>query len=106
VLLRLSSGEQVDVLRDLTAVDAMAALRDDPVALAAVKERRVANGYAPLTLGGQVTIADGARISSSRSLAMDATTDTVLGATTTLEEQAQTNTVAPHGRQGERLSSR
>lgn len=79
-VLRLSSAEQVDILRDISAVDAMAALAADPARLASVNAQRAALGYAPITLGGNLLIADGATLNSSRSLAMDATTDTVLGA--------------------------
>ncbi|MGH8445608.1 MAG: hypothetical protein ACREVL_10085, partial [Solimonas sp.] len=79
-VLRLSSGEQVDILRDIAAVDAMATLRDNPAVLAAVNAQRATLGLAPIVPGGTLNIADGASLSSSRSLALDATTDTLLGA--------------------------
>lgn len=83
-LLRLSSSEQVDVLRNLGAVDALQALFADPQRLAIVNASRIRYGLAPLTPGGMLTIADGARISSSRSLAMDTTGDISLAGGATL----------------------
>ena len=78
-LLRLSNGVQVDILRDSAAVDAMAALRNDPIKLAAINARRAGFGLAPLVPGGTLTIADGATLKGA-SLALDATIDTVMGA--------------------------
>lgn len=77
-VLRLSSSGQVDILRNLAAIDALSALFADPVQLAAVNASRAANGRAPLTPGGNLIIADGARITSGRSLAMDTTSDITL----------------------------
>ncbi|MCW4460663.1 filamentous hemagglutinin family protein [Sphingomonas sp. BT-65] len=77
-VLRLSSSGQVDILRNLTAVDALSALLADPAQLAIVNASRVASGLAPLTPGGNLIIADGAKLSSSRSLAMDTTGDIAL----------------------------
>src|SRR5262249_2846174 len=83
-LLRLSSAEQVDILRNVAAIDAMAALRGNPSSLAAVNAARVAAGLAPLLINGNLTVSDGARLSSSQSMALDATTDTRVGVTATL----------------------
>lgn len=83
-LLRLSSSEQVDVLRNLGAVDALQALLADPQQLAIINASRVRNGRDPLAPGGQLTIAAGARISSSRALAMDTTSDISLAGGATL----------------------
>ncbi|WP_447725163.1 filamentous haemagglutinin family protein [Sphingomonas koreensis] len=77
-VLRISSSGQVDILRNLVAVDALTALLADPTQLAAVNASRAANGLAPLIAGGNLIIADGARISSSKSLAMDTTGDITL----------------------------
>ncbi|MFC4313824.1 filamentous hemagglutinin family protein [Steroidobacter flavus] len=77
-VLRLSSSEQVDILRNINAVDALAQLLADPVALAAVNAQRVAGGLDPITQRGSLLIEDGARLTSSRSLALDATNDTRL----------------------------
>lgn len=74
-VLRLSSSGQVDILRNLAAVDALSALFADPAQLAVVNASRAANGLAPLVAGGNLVIADGARITSGKSLAMDTTGD-------------------------------
>lgn len=83
-VLRLSSSGQVDILRNLNAVDALSALFADPARLATVNASRAANGLAPLTPGGNLVIADGARLSSSRSLALDATGDISLSSKASL----------------------
>lgn len=77
-VLRLSSSGQVDILRNLGTVDALTALFANPTQLAAVNASRIASGLAPLTPGGNLIIADGAKLSSSRSLAMDTTGDIAL----------------------------
>ncbi|MES2054831.1 MAG: filamentous hemagglutinin family protein [Pseudomonadota bacterium] len=84
-VLRLSNGQQVDILRDSAAVDAMAALLNDPVKLAAVNAQRIALGQAPLNPGGVITIADGATLKSGGSLALDATKDTLIGASSAID---------------------
>jgi filamentous hemagglutinin family protein len=84
-VLRLSSGEQVDILRDANAVADLNALRANPAALAAVNAKRVAAGLAPIAEGGKLNIADGASIVSSRSVALDATNDTTVGGNATLQ---------------------
>jgi|GEM_PF-6823114 len=87
-LLRISSGEQIDILRDTEAVRAFEALRNDPQALAALNDRRVSFGLAPLDPnGGVLTIADGVSIKSGRSVAFDATVDTILSANATVNAQ-------------------
>lgn len=87
-VLRVSSGNQVDVLRDGDAVNAMNALRNDPARLASVNAARASKGLAPIDAsGGLLTIADGASIKSGRSVALDATNDTRLGAGATLQTQ-------------------
>ncbi|MFA6113752.1 MAG: filamentous hemagglutinin family protein [Sphingomonas sp.] len=77
-VLRLSSSEQVDILRNIAAVDDLNALFADPARLATVNAVRVSKGLAPLVQGGNLAISDGASLSSSRSLAMDATHNTSL----------------------------
>lgn len=85
-LLRLSSGEQVDILRNADAVDAMARLRNDPAALASINALRVSKGLAPLDVSkGVLTIDAGATLNSSRSVALDATNDTRLNAAASLQ---------------------
>jgi filamentous hemagglutinin family protein len=107
-LLRLSSGDQVDIIRDGGAVTAMNALRTDPVALAAVNAARAKYGLAPVDVtGGLLTIADGVTLSTSRSLAMDATLNTLLdpGATLNAEQISASSSrisigAVPAGTQG------
>ncbi|WP_129778058.1 filamentous haemagglutinin family protein [Peristeroidobacter soli] len=77
-VLRLSSSEQVDILRNINSVDALAQLIADPVALAAINAQRAAGGLDPITHRGSLLIEEGARLTSSRSLALDATNDTRL----------------------------
>jgi filamentous hemagglutinin family protein len=77
-VLRISSGEQVDILRDGNAVDAMTALLADPAALALANSRRAAMGLAPIAAGGVLTINEGSSITSGRSVALDATDNTYL----------------------------
>lgn len=77
-VLRLSSSEQVDILRNINSVDALAQLIADPVALAAINAQRVAGGLAPISQRGSLIVEDGAHLTSSRSLALDATNDTRL----------------------------
>ncbi|QNQ08560.1 filamentous haemagglutinin family protein [Sphingomonas alpina] len=84
-VLRLSSGAQIDILRDPKAVDEMAALRADPVKLAAVNAKRAQFGLAPLRPSGVLDIADGATLKSSGAIAFDATQDTTLGAGATID---------------------
>ncbi|WP_165186547.1 filamentous haemagglutinin family protein [Caulobacter soli] len=84
-VLRLSSGEQVSVLRNTAAIDAMSALRADPVALAAANAKRVAMGLSPIVPAGNLVIADGAVLRSSRSIVLDATMDTQLSRQATLD---------------------
>jgi filamentous hemagglutinin family protein len=87
-VLRLSSGDQVDILRDTDAVNAANALRNDPAALALVNSQRADRGLAPLDLSqGLLNIADGASLKSGRSVALDATNNTRLGSLVTLETQ-------------------
>ncbi len=77
-VLRLSSGEQADVLRNVAAVDAMERLLADPAALEAANAKRAAAGLAPIARRGNLVVAAGAKLDSSRSLALDATNDTLL----------------------------
>ncbi|WP_168355814.1 filamentous haemagglutinin family protein [Sphingomonas gei] len=85
-VLRVSSGKQVDILRNTAAVTAMNALRADPQALAAINAARAGKGLAPIQVGGGVLdIADGASIVSSQSVALDATDDTLLATGATLQ---------------------
>lgn len=85
-LLRVSSGGMVDILRDSAAVGAMNALRADPAALAQVNALRASRGLAAIDpAGGLLTIADGASIISTRSVVLDATDNTLLGAGATLQ---------------------
>lgn len=84
-LFRASSDGLVGVLRDTEAVNRLAALLADPVALAAINSQREALGLAPLVAGGRLTVADGARITGARSVVLDATSDTRLGSGATLE---------------------
>ncbi|WP_033922742.1 filamentous haemagglutinin family protein [Sphingomonas sp. 37zxx] len=85
-VLRVSSGAMVDVLRDSGAVQAMNALRADPAALAQVNALRASKGLAAIDAsGGLLTIADGASITSTRSVVLDATDNTILGARATLQ---------------------
>ncbi|WP_158298756.1 filamentous haemagglutinin family protein [Sphingomonas psychrotolerans] len=85
-VLRVSSGKQVDILRDSAGVTAMNALRADPQALAALNLARASKGLAPIDVnGGLLNIADGASIVSSQSVAFDATNDTLLATGATLQ---------------------
>ncbi|WAC49187.1 filamentous hemagglutinin family protein [Asticcacaulis sp. SL142] len=77
-VLRLSSSEQVDILRNITAIDALDALVADPAALTAINTQRLAKGLAPIVPAGNITVANGATLRSSQSLALDATSDTGL----------------------------
>jgi filamentous hemagglutinin family protein len=83
-LLRLSSSEQVDILRNLNATDALNELIANPAALQALNQSRAALGLKPIVPGGDVIIAGGARLSSSQSIALDATRDTTLAPGATL----------------------
>jgi filamentous hemagglutinin family protein len=84
-VLRLSSGQQVDILHDSTAIDALAALLADPARLETVNALRAQYGLAPIIAGGELMIADGAILSTGGSLALDATRNTVLGAGATID---------------------
>lgn len=84
-LFRASSDGLVGILRDPAALARMNALLADPAALAAVNAQRESLGLAPLVAGGRLTVADGARITGARSVVLDATATTVLGAGATLE---------------------
>ncbi|MFZ0269946.1 filamentous haemagglutinin family protein [Caulobacter sp.] len=83
-VLRLSSGEQVSILRNTAAVDAMATLRADPAALAAANAYRAVLGLPPIVPAGNLVIAGDAVLRSSRSIALDATMDTQLSRQATL----------------------
>lgn len=85
-VLRISSDDQVNILRDANAVSEALRLRNDPVALAAINAVRASKGLAPLNLdAGILNIVDGASITSSGSVALDATNDTRLGSGVTLQ---------------------
>lgn len=84
-LFRASSDGLVGILRDPAALERMNALLEDPAALAAVNTQREALGLPPLALNGRLTVADGATIRGARSVVLDATSNTVLGAGATLE---------------------
>lgn len=85
-VLRVSSGQQIDILRNGEGVSALNALRADPQALAALNAIRATKGLAAIDAnGGLLTIADGASIISSQSVALDATQDTLLAAGATLQ---------------------
>src|SRR5690606_4192597 len=83
-VLRLSSGEQVNILRTVAAVDAMAALAADPQALATANALRESLGLAPLEVRGRLVVEQGVQLNSSQSIALDATNDTLLDAAATL----------------------
>ncbi|WP_047805557.1 filamentous haemagglutinin family protein [Pelagerythrobacter marensis] len=74
-VLRLSSNDQIDILRDADAVSAYSELSE--AELTAVNDYRAALGLAAIGTGGVIAIHDGASIASSASLTLDAT-DNVL----------------------------